>query len=412
MGPKARKEKAEKAKPPMKKEVKSGGWNKPKAETGPPRKPARIVMPNSLEANIGVEGYDDEGVRTLRALQGRYNLPEVWRTLKLWMAKNECDLLMEMWIDPAHEGYNRYDQEIEVIEEQYNNSAFYRRQMDELVKTKNKLHPLVKKQEAKVMSKLESLVDMPLLQRLMQDADYEGIVNVDRRPHFYRALIVQAVNAGVGVGPRQAKENLRAEWVDWEMEYADEPLPNYRLRFNDLIARSTASGVVYSQAEKANKFIMGCSGKWAEKQAQVEAKAEEDQPQTLDEAQVELSRYENAQISAYGSFHSATPLGQQYAVFRVGKAGARRENGTRGDASPVEESGYERSNDMRWTADGLPICARCGGRGHKVASCPSPASIGAVCLVASVRADARRVMLDDGAEVSLFCSSQLVDAGD
>lgn len=138
------------------------------------------------------------------------------------------------------------------------------------------------------MSKMESLVDTDLLTKMMQDEHYDFVVRENRRPHFYRVLIVDAINAGVGVGPADAKENLREEWVTFGMASADQPLSSYKRDFDDLIARSTACGLIYTNFEQANKFIKGCSSKWSEYVADVLAKAEARQPQTLAGAIEEL----------------------------------------------------------------------------------------------------------------------------
>ena len=138
--------------------------------------------------------------------------------------------------------------------------------------------------------------DTDLLMKMMQDPEYDCVVKQNRRPHFYRTLIVDAINAGVGVGSVDAKENLREEWVTFSMSCADQPLSSYKRDFDDLIARSKASALVYADQEVANKFIKGCSPKWSDFVTEVMARPEARQPQTLAEAVVELQRYYNAQV--------------------------------------------------------------------------------------------------------------------
>ena len=391
MGPKA---KVEKGMPEKKKKH----WSKPPAA---PKAKAADTLPNSLESNIGTVGYDADGVRLLRNVEGRYNWPETARTLELWMRKNDCHLLLDMFVNPALEGYPRYDPDDlpAVDEERYNNERFYRSTCDNQRALCDRLHPEIKKQETRVMSKLESLVDTDLLTKMMQDEEYDWVVRENRRPHFYRVLIVDAINSGVGVGSADARENLRKEWVNFEMCSSDQPLSSYKRDFDDLMARSTACNLVYTEFERANKFIKGCSGKWSDFVADVLARPEARQPQTLAAALEELQRYQNAQVAAHGSFVSAAPLSQQYAMYHVGKRGEKKRD--------AEVSG----SSMRWTEDGQPICARCGGKGHKMAQCPTPAKICAVRLVANINLHVvdRYILLDDGAEASTFCSNNLLD---
>ena len=194
------------------------------------------------------------------------------------------------------------------------------------------------------------------------------------------------------------------------MSSSDQPLSSYKRDFDDLMGRSTACNLVYTEFEKANKFIKGCSGKWSEFVADVLAKPEARQPQTLAAALEDLQRYQNAQVAAHGSFVSAAPLNQQYAMYHVGKRWEKKRPVVP-DAEAHSTSGSGKTSAMKWTDDGVPICNRCGGKGHKVAQCPTPAKLCVVRVMASlsIRDESRYILLDDGAEASTFCSRGLLD---
>ena len=86
MGPKANLEKADhRAKnggnrKPVWRKDRENVWRKdkevPQGFKGTPKKTAAEVMPNSLQANVGKPGYDEDGVRLLCNEAGRYNWPE------------------------------------------------------------------------------------------------------------------------------------------------------------------------------------------------------------------------------------------------------------------------------------------------------------------------------------------------
>ena len=66
-------------------------------------------MPNSLAANKGKPGYDEDGVRRLIVRpDGSYPTWETWKTLELWMRANGCEELDGMWSGPDAD-YERYD---------------------------------------------------------------------------------------------------------------------------------------------------------------------------------------------------------------------------------------------------------------------------------------------------------------
>ena len=65
----------------------------------------------------------------------------------------------------------------------------------------------------------------------------------------------------------------------------------------------------------------------------------------------------------------------------------------------------------KWTSDGKPVCSRCGGKGHKEAQCATPATVSVVRLMANCVAcdESNFILLDDGAEMSVFCSADLLE---
>ena len=79
--------------------------------------------------------------------------------------------------------YNRYDPELlsEIDVDRYSNELYYRSQCDTLRQQSNRLFPEIKKQEIRVMTKMESLVDTDLLMKMMQDPEYDWVVKQNRR---------------------------------------------------------------------------------------------------------------------------------------------------------------------------------------------------------------------------------------
>ena len=122
-------------------------------------------MPNSLAANKGKPGYDEDGVRRLIVRpDGSYPTWETWKTLELWMRANGCEELDGMWSGPDAD-YERYDPNAyrETVDRvRYETEDLYRDGERAVINDYTKRFRDVVKQGTKGYDKMLSLIDETL----------------------------------------------------------------------------------------------------------------------------------------------------------------------------------------------------------------------------------------------------------
>ena len=75
----------------------------------------------------------------------------------------------------------------------------------------------------------------------------------------------------MGRGAEDVSDNLRREWHNAAMDNYHQSLRQWKVSFDDLITRSTTGGLVYSDKDKAAKFVSGLSTKWNVRKAEIKA---------------------------------------------------------------------------------------------------------------------------------------------
>lgn len=394
-----------------------------------------VHLPNSLESNIGRFGYDSEGVKQLiRSADGKYFLPEVWKTMELWCGKNDCIDIQPMFSSLGDGFYPDYRDEVEVDDERYNGGDLRYRDMKQLeIKAKASKLEKVKSQEAKVYTKLWSLIDEQMRTVLLADRDIDFVM-AERRPDFLRVSIVEAVNSSVAYSSVDRVERLREEYTSFAMPHQLTSLASYLDRWMDLDARMTDAGIIYSDAEKANRFLKGLSLRFSDLQARI--LEETPRPVNVMAAYQRAQVWEEAQIKIYGT--AGTKMSADFAAYslqreyherngalkggRGGRASGRSRNAGRGRGyeKPAAQEDEVKDSDgnhprkkprasgkNRFTDKGEPICNVCDGKGHMSYECPSVGRI-AVLLAATSYGNDNFILLDNGAEGSMFRNGNLL----
>lgn len=102
--------------------------------------------------------------------------------------------------------------------------------------------------------------------------------------------------------------------------------------------------------------------------------------------------------------------GERYPERSRGVLGSGKADDSKGKVAD-QRRGNAMATGNKWTDDGRPICRRCGGEGHMELKCPSTSRVSALMCnaVSQPRRDADLVLLDLGAETSLFTDDFYLD---
>lgn len=396
------------------------------------RKPEEAVLPNSLVANIGKLGYDADGVKAIiQREDGSYSLIETWRTYKLWITEN-CPLIAGQMRGPDFT-YERYDVQAmfaAIDQTQYEENRAYRTLKDLELRECTNLRPRVAEQELRAYAKLWSLCDEALVAQMRRDDDFIFVTEEQQLPGPLRILIIESAAVAVGGGQAElGKEALRTEWTYWAMQRRYTKPNEYAVSFNDFVDRSAAAGLLYTDLEKANKFIQGLSDIWVNFKILAANLEGETKLDTADKAYKRLIEWEVSQVNQFGRV-SAHPSVKNYSSYAV-----RRDQWGRRREESEHDDDDEKPTDIRPRAGvGKFNCHTCGGEGHKSFQCPSnpdrrdkkPAAVEKGkdkekerpktkknCVVKRVmrvqyQTSPTDILLDSGAEVSIFSNRSLL----
>ena len=398
------------------------------------RRKAQEDTPNSIAAKAGLPGYDCDGVKlVVQRSDGSYMLQEVWKTYEQWLAENGCSMILPMFTGPD-ESYPRYavdEVEDTVDKARYEIETFYRDVIKSKISECRTQHPHLLAQETKGYAKLWSLCDEKILTIMRLDSDFTGWTVESKRPYRLRRLIVRAANKGAGQVGASSKERLRDEWSSWTMEYTRQTLYAYYLSWIDFMERSEAADLKYDDKEQAAKFVSGLSHLWSEKKVLLTELSGTAQMSTVQKAYDDLILWEASQIQVFGRIgaNSSNRGVGTYASYAYEleddvkdsesekkphwktKAGAKK-NPKNKNGSQVESKG----NEMKTTGEGGTKlakpdlqCYRCRGYGHIANECGSAmVSMLQVCRMEHKKDLLRYVLMDEGAEASLFAQRGLL----
>lgn len=371
------------------------------------------VLSNSLRTNIGKSGYNSDGVKTLDALSGKLiYMPEVFRTFELWCGESGWDLVMGMFQNPQFY-FETFEEPPVVDMERFVVDPIYRIVKESEIKSRPKMRQLVKAQSTQAFTYLYGLMGQDILMKVMMDDDWEFVFSHKNVGHLM-VIIVEAASTLHAVEVFSSREALRSEWSVFRMSYYSNPLNVYLDRMQDLLRRSGVGQLIYTAQEQAYKFTAGLSARFDTHKTNVWAMSPIMQPQSLDLAYKAAYEWENAQKMVFGDKH-AVPSVSSYAAFAVSvdATEGRNKYNTRNkkwksDADEKKESDGKKKI-YKWTEDGKPICSVCEGKGHKAYECPSAKSVNALYVCSNSSVDVSRlIMLDSGAEASMFMRSDIV----
>jgi hypothetical protein len=336
---------------------------------------------------------------------------------------------------------------LEVDEARYNTSMLYRDEISGLFKDYGKKRSMLERQECRLFAKMLSLLDIEMAAYLKARPNWSAMFKA-KDPRALRNAIRVAVLCNAGNTVQDTREDARDEWAEFAMSSFEEHLTVYETRFNDLTARSTLLGLEYTAEEQAAKFLKGLSPKWVDLKVAMNSKVMK-KPTTL-RGMIKAATTYLSTVAASAADYRAVARGGQYAAYPAvlaaaqtfheggqqhgrgshgGRSGGRgsggrgggagRGNGGRGrggagvKAESKDTSEAKAGAKNQYTAGGKPICNRCGGVGHMAAQCPTPPDMEiAATFIGAIRKGedrSRMVLLDSGAQVSLFANRQLVD---
>jgi hypothetical protein len=391
---------------------------------GSERKEPFIERPNSIAQKAGKPGYDEDGIKLISPrADGSYQMTEVWRTFELWCGENNCGLIMGMFKGPKAQ-YERYDpieceNTIDMLRYELVGETFYRDKCKRDLAQCNTLHPKVIEQETRAYTKLWSIIDERLVSVMRRDSDFIYVTTELKRPYALRLVIMEAVNSGLLLDDGLAKAQLRKEWTSWKMETAGMTINNYKVSWDDFIERSTFAELEYTDSEMATTFIMGLSSRWLDKKTALLSLTGEQRKSNVAEVYDELIQWEATKLSLCGSITSSTAIsGRPFANYPLiadeeetpktkktwgkkqgGKGGGKKQ--AAGAAVPAD------TDDSKKLKDADIQCYRCKGYGHKSFECSSK-TVGALICFSERSARGHNVLLDEGAQVSVFFNRKIV----